>query len=134
MNLFLKAANTSLSVVMIFYAILAAIGAVLGLFLPETKGREIPDTIEEAENLHNFEMKTIKTIENSWTQNFLLNKFSSFDSSIFRYYLKLNSNNYKKFLLKSKKSITLWVEWMFKNFFRSLFEFWVKKALNSNIL
>jgi hypothetical protein len=79
-------------------------------------------------------MKTIKTIENSWTQNFLLNKFSSFDSSIFRYYLKLNSNNYKKFLLKSKKSITLWVEWMFKNFFRSLFEFWVKKALNSNIL
>ncbi len=50
---------------MIFYAILAAIGAVLGLFLPETKGREIPDTIEEAENLHNFEMKTIKAIENS---------------------------------------------------------------------
>ncbi len=65
MNFFLKAANTSLSVVMIFYAILAAISAVLGLFLPETKGREIPDTIEEAENLHNFEMKTIKAIENS---------------------------------------------------------------------
>jgi hypothetical protein len=50
---------------MIFYAILAAIGAVLGLLLPETKGREIPDTIEEVENLHNFEMKTIKAIENS---------------------------------------------------------------------
>ncbi len=65
LNFFLKAAKTSLSVVMIFYAILAAIGAILGLFLPETKGREIPDTIEEAENLHKFEMKTIKAIENS---------------------------------------------------------------------
>jgi hypothetical protein len=54
------------------------------------------------ENLHNFEMKTIKAIENSWTQYFLLNKFLSFDSLIFRYCLKLNSNNYKKFLLKSK--------------------------------
>jgi len=35
---------------MIFYAILATIGAILGLLLPETKDREIPDTIEEAEN------------------------------------------------------------------------------------
>jgi hypothetical protein len=65
LNFIFKAAITSLTVVMIFYAILAAIDAVLGLFLPETKGREIPDTIEEAENLHNFEMKTIKVIENS---------------------------------------------------------------------
>jgi hypothetical protein len=36
---------------MIFYAILTAIGALLGIFLPETKDREIPDTIEEVENL-----------------------------------------------------------------------------------
>ncbi len=36
-----KAENTSLTVVMIFYAILATIGAVLGLFLPETKDRDI---------------------------------------------------------------------------------------------
>jgi len=46
---------------MIFYAILAAIGAILGLFLPETKGRELPDTIEEAENLGSIEMKAIKS-------------------------------------------------------------------------
>jgi hypothetical protein len=48
---------------MIFYAILAIIGAVLGLYLPETKDREIPDTIEEVENLHNYEIKNIKSIE-----------------------------------------------------------------------
>jgi hypothetical protein len=36
---------------MIFYAILTAIDALLGIFLPETKDREIPDTIEEVENL-----------------------------------------------------------------------------------
>jgi len=45
---------------MIFYAILTAIGAILGLFLPETKGREIPDTIEEAENLGSIKMETVK--------------------------------------------------------------------------
>ncbi len=49
--MFFKAANTSVGVVMIFYAILTAIGALLGIFLPETKDREIPDTIEEVENL-----------------------------------------------------------------------------------
>jgi hypothetical protein len=42
---------------------LATIGAVLGLFLPETKDREIPDTIEEAENLDNNEIKNIKQSE-----------------------------------------------------------------------
>ncbi len=62
---FFKAANTSLTVVMMFYAILAAIGVILGLFLPETKDLEIPDTIEEAENLGTHEMKTIKAIEKS---------------------------------------------------------------------
>jgi hypothetical protein len=46
---------------MIFYAILTAIGAILGLFLPETKGREIPDTIEEAEKFGSIEMETIKS-------------------------------------------------------------------------
>jgi hypothetical protein len=55
-------------------------------------------------------MKTIKAIENSWIQNFLLSKFLSFDFLIFRYYLKLISNTYKKFLIKNKKCITLWVE------------------------
>jgi hypothetical protein len=50
---------------MMFYAILAAIGVILGLFLPETKDLEIPDTIEEAENLGTHEMKTIKAIEKS---------------------------------------------------------------------
>ncbi len=52
-----KAANTSLTVVMIFYAILATIAGISGLYLPETKDREIPDTIEEAENLDKCEIK-----------------------------------------------------------------------------
>ena len=38
---------------MIFYGIVSAVGAILGLYLPETKDREIPDTLEEAENLGN---------------------------------------------------------------------------------
>jgi hypothetical protein len=42
---------------MIFYAILATIAAISGLYLPETKGREIPDTIEEVENLDKYEIK-----------------------------------------------------------------------------
>ncbi len=46
---------------MIFYAILATIGAILGLLLPETKDREIPDTIEEAENFGTLERKIIKS-------------------------------------------------------------------------
>jgi hypothetical protein len=46
---------------MIFYAILATIDAILGLYLPETKGREIPDTIEEAENLDKYKIKNIKS-------------------------------------------------------------------------
>jgi hypothetical protein len=46
---------------MIFYALLATIGAILGFFLPETKYREIPDTIEEAENFDTHEMKVIKS-------------------------------------------------------------------------
>jgi hypothetical protein len=50
---------------MIFYAILTAIGAILGLFLPETKGCEISDTIEEAENLGSIERETVKSIRKS---------------------------------------------------------------------
>jgi len=50
---------------MIFYAILTAIGAILGLFLPETKGREMPDTIEEAENFGSIEMEAIKSNQKS---------------------------------------------------------------------
>jgi hypothetical protein len=42
---------------MIFYAILATIAGISGLYLPETKDREIPDTIEEAENLDKCEIK-----------------------------------------------------------------------------
>ncbi len=61
--MFFKAANTSVGVVMIFYAILTAIGALLGIFLPETKDREIPDTIEEVENLS--EKKVMKSSGNS---------------------------------------------------------------------
>ncbi len=48
---------------MIFYAILMAIGALLGIYLPETKDREIPDTIEEVENLG--EPKVMKSSGNS---------------------------------------------------------------------
>lgn len=44
---------------MIFYGCLSAIGAILGLYLPETKDREIPDTIEEAENMDSIELKAI---------------------------------------------------------------------------
>jgi hypothetical protein len=48
---------------MIFYAILATIAAISGLCLPETKDREIPDTIEEAENFGKYQIKNIKSIE-----------------------------------------------------------------------
>ena len=51
--------KTSLTFVMIFYAILSTIGGLLSLLLPETKDREIPDTIEEAENFESIEMKSI---------------------------------------------------------------------------
>ncbi len=61
--MFFKAANTSVGAVMIFYAILRAIDALLGIFLPETKDREIPDTIKEVENLG--EQKVMKSSRNS---------------------------------------------------------------------
>ena len=44
---------------MIIYAILMSIGSILGLILPETKGREVPDTIEEAENANKIELKIL---------------------------------------------------------------------------
>ena len=34
---------------MLLYAIISAISAVLALFLPETRGTEIPDTLDEVE-------------------------------------------------------------------------------------
>ncbi|CAG2162653.1 unnamed protein product [Oppiella nova] len=43
------AAITSLTFVMTFYAIISLFIAVLALFLPETKGIEIPDTLDEVE-------------------------------------------------------------------------------------
>ena len=44
---------------MIFYALISILAAILVLVLPETKGREIPDTLEEAENAGIHQMKTI---------------------------------------------------------------------------
>ncbi|CAG2109090.1 unnamed protein product [Medioppia subpectinata] len=44
------ASNYGLSLVMSLYGILMCLGSLLALFLPETKDREIPDTIAEAEN------------------------------------------------------------------------------------
>ncbi|CAG2110553.1 unnamed protein product [Medioppia subpectinata] len=55
-----RAANYGLTLVMILYGCLMCVGSVLGLLLPETKGREIPDTIEEAERpCYSVKMKTI---------------------------------------------------------------------------
>jgi hypothetical protein len=44
---------------MVLYATLTTIGGFLYMFLPETKGREIPDTIEEAENPKSLELKKV---------------------------------------------------------------------------
>ncbi|CAG2100136.1 unnamed protein product [Medioppia subpectinata] len=45
------ASVTSLTFVMVLYGILTTVGAILHMYLPETKDREIPDTLEETENL-----------------------------------------------------------------------------------
>lgn len=47
----LQAAVSDLILVLAIYAFCAITGAILDLKLPESKGLEIPDTIEEAENL-----------------------------------------------------------------------------------
>lgn len=52
-----QAISKGLSTVMITYGILMSIGTILGLILPETKDKEIPDTIEEAENTNKIELK-----------------------------------------------------------------------------
>ncbi|CAG2166906.1 unnamed protein product [Oppiella nova] len=57
-------ATSGLSLVMTLYGTLTCVGAVLGLFLPETKGREIPDTIEEAENVDSIQLNNIKDKQN----------------------------------------------------------------------
>ena len=44
---------------MVLYGTLTIIGGVLYMFLPETKGREIPDTIEQAENPKALELKIV---------------------------------------------------------------------------
>ena len=49
---------------MTLYGTLTCVSAVLGLFLPETKGREIPDTIEEAENVDSIQLNNIKDKQN----------------------------------------------------------------------
>ncbi|CAG2179267.1 unnamed protein product [Oppiella nova] len=50
---FMKNLTTAygLVVVLVMYASLSFIAAILALFMPETKGQEIPDTIEEAEHV-----------------------------------------------------------------------------------
>ena len=50
-HVLIKAASMGLWFVLSFYAIVLAIGAILQTRLPETKGVEIPDTIEETEKL-----------------------------------------------------------------------------------
>ncbi|CAG2175437.1 unnamed protein product [Oppiella nova] len=57
-------ATSGLTLVMTLYGTLTCVGAVLGLFLPETKGREIPDTIEEAENVDSIQLNNIKDKQN----------------------------------------------------------------------
>ena len=52
-----KAENSGLTYVMVIYGSLTAVGSLLGLLLPETKDKDIPDTIEEAENYRNFNRK-----------------------------------------------------------------------------
>uniref|UniRef100_A0A803J8K1 Solute carrier family 22 (organic cation transporter), member 2 n=1 Tax=Xenopus tropicalis TaxID=8364 RepID=A0A803J8K1_XENTR len=44
---------------LIVFAVLATVSGILVYFLPETKGRALPETIEEAENLHK-QVKTTK--------------------------------------------------------------------------
>ncbi|CAG2177331.1 unnamed protein product [Oppiella nova] len=44
-----QAAIHGLAPVMILYGVLSGVGALIVLLLPETKGREIPDTIEETD-------------------------------------------------------------------------------------
>ncbi len=56
---FIKATASGLAVVMVLYGTLTIIGGILYMFLPETKGREIPDTIEEAENPKSLELKIV---------------------------------------------------------------------------
>jgi hypothetical protein len=56
---FIKATASGLAVVMVLYGTLTIIGGILYMFLPETKGREIPDTIEEAENPKSLELKKV---------------------------------------------------------------------------
>ena len=46
-----QSANMGLWFVLTFYGIVVSIGAILVTRLPETKGLEIPDTIEETEKL-----------------------------------------------------------------------------------
>ena len=57
------------------YATLTAIGGILGLLLPETKGTEIPDTLEEAENAKKLrkevkmQKRKVKNIINKTTKH-----------------------------------------------------------------
>jgi len=54
---------TGLTFVFCFYAALTGICGFLMLFLPETKDREIPDTIHQSENLSNKDKEKNKNIE-----------------------------------------------------------------------
>ncbi len=66
----MKANKYSLSFVMIFYAIISMYTAFLTLLLPETKGKEIPDTLDDVEYLDKDKTLTI----NGTDQNGLLDQ------------------------------------------------------------
>lgn len=48
--IYLQAEATSLSFVFIIFGTLATVNGVVVRFLPETRGREIPDTIDDMKN------------------------------------------------------------------------------------
>ena len=47
---------------MIFYEIISGFTALLSIFLPETKGKEIPDTLEDVENLDKIKSQKLNGI------------------------------------------------------------------------
>ena len=71
-NFVLKASMYGLSIVMIIYAIISMIAAFLTFLLPETKGKEIPDTLEDVEYIDKDKVLAIKGTD----QNGLLNEHS----------------------------------------------------------
>lgn len=46
---------TSFSVVMAIFGVLSVLNGIICIFLPETRGRDIPDTIEDVDKLEHPE-------------------------------------------------------------------------------